>query len=1383
MNHLVYGLTPPGGFDVRRDGQAIEQGLQSSAIGSLAFAVDGGGSFEILSTDPSNPPPAPATDLSAGSATLTGITLTWTALGADGSVGQASVYDIRYATAAITTLNWNAAVQVQGESAPKPAGQAESFTVGNLTAGTVYYFALKIGDEIPYWSGLSNVASATTLPPPDATPPAAVTNLAGGSPSQTSILLTWTAVGDDGASGRAALYDIRYAAAPITGASWGSAAQVQGEPPPKTAGQLESLAISGLTAGTTYYFALKTADEIPNWSAMSNVPSATTLPPPDTTAPAAVTNLAAGSPTTDGIRLTWTAVGDDGLTGRAAAYDIRYAASAITDATWGSAAQVANEPAPAMTGQAQVYTVAGLAPGVVYHFAMKVGDEVPNWGAISNSASAATLPPDAIPPGSVTTLETESSTPSAITLAWIAVGDDGSSGQASVYDLRHSTSPITAENWGSATQVAGEPSPKPPGQAESFSLGDLLPDERYFFALKVRDEAMNWSELSNIATVKTLPAPDTAPPQPIVDHRAGGLGHRSIEVIWTAPSDDSLSERVTSYEGRYTTGPLTASSWSTATPISGLPDPALPGETDRILLGGLAPATAYTIGIRARDEIGHLADLGTVLGVGTTSAPDTIPPDRVVDLSVVGRTISSITISWHAPSDNVPDDCVDTPEVSRYEIRFATTSLADGGWDAGTPIAGPPPESPGMPQELTISGLAPATRYFIALRSCDPRDQCSETSNQVEHATADPEPLPDTDPPGPPANLVAAAQDTQSIRLAWIAPGGDGGQGKADHYDIRRFAQPLTLETWDEAILVTVDKPCGDAGSAESHLVDHLSPATVYHFALRAIDAAGNLGQISASVSDTTSAPPDPIDRTPPGAVADLRAADADTGSVLLEWTTPGDDRGPCASYELRFSKTPIDSAVWEGATVAGDTPSPGSPGSSVSHRVSGLSSATTYYFALRAFDDAGNPSPISNVVSAETDTIHAPPDTTPPPAVTDLEATPLGSTQILLTWTAVEDLGPSGAAASYEVRLSPAPIDSANWSQAAVVPVPFDPGAPRSIESLTVSGLLPATAYHFAVRVRDLAGNLSACSPDASSVTSPILDTNPPAAPMGLEAASGEDHVHLTWYPSPEPDVVSYTIFRRAAEGSGIEPLSVPGLAAPAFEDTTAAPEIDFYYSIAALDGSGNLSSPSAEIHVRLSLAGFLPQVSDFSAQATVSAIGPGRRSLVRLSWQATIGGRFREFAVDRSTDNGDTWIRRAAGWFGAKTGYEFEEEVARGTYLYRIAAISPLNYELLFEPLTVRANGKPVKHQISGPFPNPSSGPLQFTITLADDVRVRILAYDLQGRLCGILHDATESVGEHPWSYDPQMLREGPLASGVYFLRITVDEEQLVRKFVLEK
>lgn len=93
-----------------------------------------------------------------------------------------------------------------------------------------------------------------------------------------SVTLTWTAPGNDGLTGQAAAYDIRYSLATISDANWASATKVTGISAPKPAGNREILKITGLLPATTYYFCLKTADARPNWSLLSNVAFKTTCP-------------------------------------------------------------------------------------------------------------------------------------------------------------------------------------------------------------------------------------------------------------------------------------------------------------------------------------------------------------------------------------------------------------------------------------------------------------------------------------------------------------------------------------------------------------------------------------------------------------------------------------------------------------------------------------------------------------------------------------------------------------------------------------------------------------------------------------------------------------------------------------------------------------------------------------------------------------------------------------------------------------------------------------------------------------------------------------------------------------------------------------------------
>lgn len=95
------------------------------------------------------------------------------------------------------------------------------------------------------------------------------------------------------------------------------------------------------------------------------------------------------------------------------------------------------------------------------------------------------------------------STATAVTLNWTAPGDDGSVGTANAYDIRVSTTAITEQNYSSATQLTGEPSPQIAGSTEAYTATNLSPSTTYYFALKTSDEAGNVSALSNVATKTT----------------------------------------------------------------------------------------------------------------------------------------------------------------------------------------------------------------------------------------------------------------------------------------------------------------------------------------------------------------------------------------------------------------------------------------------------------------------------------------------------------------------------------------------------------------------------------------------------------------------------------------------------------------------------------------------------------------------------------------------------------------------------------------------------------------------------------------------------------------------------------------------------------------
>lgn len=217
-----------------------------------------------------------------------------------------------------------------------------------------------------------------------------------------SLSLTWTAPGDDSLTGRATQYDLRYSTASITAANFASATRVTGMAAPGVSGATETVAVTGLSPATTYYFAIKTGDDAGNWSLVSNVPSKATSAAPDTLRPAPA-SVAVSAVNDTSATLAWTAVGDDSLTGTATSYQIRYSTSAITATNFASATAVTG-PTPAAPGTGQGVVVRGLSRQVAYYFALRTVDEAGNVSALSNVPTATTT--DTMAPAAVRNLAT-----------------------------------------------------------------------------------------------------------------------------------------------------------------------------------------------------------------------------------------------------------------------------------------------------------------------------------------------------------------------------------------------------------------------------------------------------------------------------------------------------------------------------------------------------------------------------------------------------------------------------------------------------------------------------------------------------------------------------------------------------------------------------------------------------------------------------------------------------------------------------------------------------------------------------------------------------------------------------------------------------------------
>ncbi len=112
-----------------------------------------------------------------------------------------------------------------------------------------------------------------------------------------------------------------------------------------------------------------------------------------------------------------------------------------------------------------------------------------------------------IPPSKITDFSSTAVTETSATLTWTATGRNGDDGKAHAYEVRYSTDTILASTFDAAELYFQSIVPKASGETESFVVEGLLPETKYFFALKARNYFGNTSEISNVATFTTADAP------------------------------------------------------------------------------------------------------------------------------------------------------------------------------------------------------------------------------------------------------------------------------------------------------------------------------------------------------------------------------------------------------------------------------------------------------------------------------------------------------------------------------------------------------------------------------------------------------------------------------------------------------------------------------------------------------------------------------------------------------------------------------------------------------------------------------------------------------------------------------------------------------------
>jgi chitodextrinase len=1045
-------------------------------------------------------PPATTVDLKLVSVTAHTATVSWTAPGDDGTLGQANRYDIRVFEKRINRETWAVSKVIAHPPLPKASGSSETYTIDGLEGDTAYYIALRTYDEANNESGISNnvrTLSADDVPPSEVMDLSAKTNTS----EWGSLIVNWTAPGDSGSNGQSASYDLRVSTSPITASNFSSAAKVSA-PVPSPRGAAEQATVTGLNPEALYYAALKSKDSEGNLSAMSNVASARTRDE----APSAIADLAASASSgaeqnNATVSLKFTAPGDDANQGRATRYDVRYSSSAITADNFQSAVPFTTTVTPSTSGTAQEIPVSGLAVGSTYYFAIKTIDDRGNISAISNVPSTKTK--DQVPPSPVLDLVAQTGTArGSVKLSWTHTGDDGTTGKSASYELRWSTNPITASNFEQATKTGAQPSGGTGGASGSITATALLDETLLHFAMKAKDDEGNVSLISNDASART---PDVAPSR-IADLKQTGATFGSVTISWTAVGDDEKVGTASAYDLRISSIPLTESNFDQAEPVF-ISAPKSSGSLESAVIDKLSPSTTYYVAIKAVDERDNRSPISNVLGSATG---DNTPPGTIDDLSAsTGTKAGEIKLAWTATGD---DD--DKGTATDYDVRYGFECITTLNWDTATPAAiTQKPRVSGSAESFTVTGLQGEKHYFFAIRAIDDAGNIGALSEQCVGA--------DT-PAVPPAailDLVGLPTKPRSVVLSWTAPGADGNDGKAAEYDIRYAKYSITASNFSQTMKFENAPVPEQAGTKQTATVTELEESTMYYFAIKAVDSLGGTGPISNVVKVTT------FDETPPGSpYAVVATTSIGTGGIVFTpkavtassqladtlgpknvldddddsmWVSDGVSKAGPEWIQLELSaagrvdrirllpnpdylhlfpenfkvETSLDNQTWKQVLLMEDFEAP-----SDSWMTFGFEPASAKFIRLTSYDPIISYFGLYYTVIAGMDAISA-------------EETTGGTS---LAWRAPGDDDMTGTAKTFEVYYRSIPFDESTLETAIKASGAPAPKVATSLQSMSIGGLRGEQAYYFAIRVADEAGNIGPLS-EVVTATS----TNAPPSPV----------------------------------------------------------------------------------------------------------------------------------------------------------------------------------------------------------------------------------------------------------------------------------------------
>ena len=179
--------------------------------------------------------------------------------------------------------------------------------------------------------------------------------------------------------------------------------------------------------------------------------------------------------------------------------------------------------------------------------------------------------------------------------------------------------------------------------------------------------------------------------------------------------------------------------------------------------------------------------------------------------------------------------------------------------------------------------------------------------------------------------------------------------------------------------------------------------------------------------------------------------------------------------------------------------------------------------------------------------------------------------------------------------------------------------------DTITLNSLTPEVYYK--VQALDFNFNQSEFS-DVLAVARP--DTIPPITPVFKRVVTGPDAVELEFAPSGSRDVALQKIYRKTDMAEAWMVLDTLAAGQSAFTDTLVSQGTMYYYSLRAIDFSGNWSDYAHPVSARPYDSGVRPPVENL--QATQDE----ENGTIRLTWDYQLDGDDVFFVIYRLDGRG---------------------------------------------------------------------------------------------------------------------------------------------------